>query len=79
MPSDSTIFARHWSRYSDAFEEAGLGFGYTKFTRWHGIRIDHLLSDRGLSVVQCRVGPDVGSDHRPLIATFNEAAEVSAR
>ncbi len=75
MPSDSTIFARHWSPYVDAFEAAGLGFGYTKFTRWHGARIDHLLTDRGLGIVQCRVGLDVDSDHRPLIATFIEAGE----
>lgn len=68
MPTDSAIFRRAWSAYPDAFDAAGWGFGRSKFTGWHGIRIDHVLSGPGLAARRCWVGPDVGSDHRPVIA-----------
>lgn len=68
MPTDSDIFQIFWSRYTDAFAAAGLGFGYTKYTRWHGIRIDHILAGTGWRCRRCWVGPDVGSDHRPVLA-----------
>ena len=68
LPCDSGIFRLFWSTYTDAFSSAGLGFGYTKFTRWHGIRIDHILAGSGWCCRRCWVGPDVGSDHRPVLA-----------
>lgn len=70
LPTDSAIYRRHWGDWSDAFEAAGLGFGYTKFTSWWGIRIDHVLFDRRWRAVACHVGPDIGSDHRPVMATL---------
>ena len=33
-----------------------------------GIRIDHLLTGPGLVPKVCEVGPDIGSDHLPVIA-----------
>lgn len=71
MPAESVIFRRLWSRYTDAFLAAGLGFGHTKFTRWFGVRIDHILAGPGWRIRRCWVGPDVGSDHRPLIADID--------
>jgi vancomycin resistance protein VanJ len=68
LPAESAIFGRYWSLYKDAFSVAGFGFGYTKYTRLIGIRIDHILVGRDWSVRRCFVGPDLGSDHRPLIA-----------
>jgi vancomycin resistance protein VanJ len=69
LPSDSAIYREHWTRWSDAFEVAGWGYGWTKFTRWWGIRIDHILFDPAdWQVIEARVGDDVGSDHRPVIA-----------
>ncbi len=35
-----------------------------------GIPIDHILSGGGLLLTDYRVGPDIGSDHLPLFATF---------
>ncbi len=67
LPGDSAIFRDNWSRYQDGFAVAGFGFGYTKFTRKWGIRIDHLLADQTWSVVSSYVGPDLGSDHHPVI------------
>jgi len=68
LPPESAIFRRSWSDYQDAFATAGLGWGYTKFTRWHGARIDHVLAGSEWRVERSWVGPDVGSDHHPLVA-----------
>jgi vancomycin resistance protein VanJ len=68
MPDESTIFRSHWQNFGDAFNVAGCGFGWTKSTRWHGIRIDHILVGPRWQTRMCYVGPDLGSDHRPLIA-----------
>ena len=68
MPADSPIYRRHLSSLMNAFSESGFGFGHSKFTRWFGIRIDHILAGPGWRSRRCRVGPDVGSDHRPVVA-----------
>jgi len=73
MPVESAIYQAVWGRQANAFNVAGLGFGYTKFSAkrgWsYGTRIDHILFDRDqLGCRECWVGADVGSDHRPLIA-----------
>jgi endonuclease/exonuclease/phosphatase (EEP) superfamily protein YafD len=72
MPPDSAIYASFWSGYWNAFSSAGLGFGYTEWPRVpvlrFGIRIDHILSGSNWRPRRCWVGPDVGSDHLPLIA-----------
>lgn len=66
---DSVIFQTYWTAYRNAFSEVGAGFGHTKFTRWFGARIDHILTATTLEPIACRVAADVGSDHRPLVAT----------
>jgi vancomycin resistance protein VanJ len=72
MPADSAIYRTFWAGYRNAFGEAGLGFGYTEWPEmrklWFGIRIDHVLCNDGWRPRSCWVGPDVGSDHLPLIA-----------
>jgi endonuclease/exonuclease/phosphatase (EEP) superfamily protein YafD len=66
--TDDPAFRRTWSDLRDAFESVGLGLGLTRFARGYGVRIDHVLAGPGWRVRGCRVGPDVGSDHRPVIA-----------
>jgi vancomycin resistance protein VanJ len=71
MPTASAIYRRYWAEYRNAFSNAGLGFGYTEWPRirgisW-GIRIDHVLTGSEWRCRSCWVGPDVGSDHLPLI------------
>jgi endonuclease/exonuclease/phosphatase family metal-dependent hydrolase len=68
LPCDSRIFRETWGRYTDSFEAAGWGWGWTKHTKWFGVRIDHIIAGPGWRVLSCRVGPDVGSDHRPVVA-----------
>jgi vancomycin resistance protein VanJ len=68
LPVDSAIYRDHWSRWANAFSRRGWGLGRTKWTRWFGARIDHVLANDDWRFARCWVGPDVGSDHRPVIA-----------
>ena len=68
MPVESQIYQRFWSQATNAYSQTGFGFGFTKFTRWHGVRIDHILLSDSWKVLEARVLSDVGSDHRPLEA-----------
>jgi endonuclease/exonuclease/phosphatase (EEP) superfamily protein YafD len=68
MPADSAIYQECWSQFDNAFAARGFGYGFTKFTRYHGIRIDHILTDRSWEIIVCRVGTDIGGDHRPVLA-----------
>ncbi len=66
MPVESAIYSDVWSGFGNGFSSCGLGYGHTKQTRWFGIRIDHVLMDDRWQCIGARVGPDLGSDHRPL-------------
>ncbi|WP_182864781.1 endonuclease/exonuclease/phosphatase family protein [Rhodopirellula sp. JC639] len=68
VPVESVFYRDYWSPYQNAFSIAGSGLGYTKYTRFHGIRIDHILADKNWDVLSAQVGPDLGGDHRPVIA-----------
>ncbi len=68
VPVDSDFYRRHWSSQQNALSIAGSGLNHTKFTRFHGIRIDHVLADSQWEVVSAEVGPDLGGDHCPVIA-----------
>jgi endonuclease/exonuclease/phosphatase (EEP) superfamily protein YafD len=65
---ESAIYRRYWGDLRNAFGRAGWGTGYTKYTRHWGARIDHVLTSDNIGTRSSFVGPDVGSDHRPLIA-----------
>lgn len=75
MPVESVIFRRYWSWLDNAFSAAGFGFGFTKVTEKlgmsYGARIDHVLYSPPWRCVRAWIGPDVGSDHLPLIAEFD--------
>lgn len=72
MPVESSIFRQHWGEFRNAFSCSGGGFGFTSMDIHQGIpipiRIDHILTGNGVKPLACEVGPDVGSDHRPVIA-----------
>ncbi|WP_178134107.1 endonuclease/exonuclease/phosphatase family protein [Vineibacter terrae] len=44
---------------------------------WLGIKIDHIMVGKGCAVAGYKVGPDVGSDHRPVAATIRCAHALS--
>ncbi len=67
MPVDSSLYRQNWSHFNNAFSTAGWGFGYTKWTRWHGVRIDQVLYGEEWKCIRAEVGPDVGSDHLPMM------------
>ena len=71
-PVDSTIYRLVWSSFKNAFSEVGLGYGWTQRVSVRGFyyssRIDHILTGKGLKPLLSEVGPDIGSDHLPLIA-----------
>jgi len=75
LPVESTIYRRHWSAFTDAFEAAGNGFGWSKREgRLLRVRIDHILTtDASPKPVGAWVGPDIGSDHRPVLADLKWA------
>ena len=68
LPVESVVYRTYWSDWANAFSEVGLGFGPTKFTRWFGVRIDHILHGPQWRARRSWVGPDIGSDHRPVFA-----------
>ena len=68
MPVESRIYRDNWANFRNAFNEAGIGWGTTKQTRWYGIRIDHILFTSPWRCRKAWVGPAMGSDHRPMIA-----------
>ncbi len=67
-PVESRIYQSHWAGWQNAFSQAGCGLGYTKYTRLYGVRIDHVLVTSHWRVLSVRVGPDLGGDHRPVVA-----------
>src|SRR5262249_27751782 len=67
-PPQRTPLAQVWGDYRDAFGFAGTGWGYTFFGCRTMVRIDHVLMGRGWYCRHCEVGPDVGSQHRPVLA-----------
>lgn len=72
MPIESAIYRTVWGNYANAFSKAGFGYGWTERSMVRGVpiavRIDHVLTNGGLVAHVCTVGPDVGSDHLPLMA-----------
>ncbi len=75
-PNMSTLYRAAWPGFTNAFNEAGFGFGYTApctnhkfwFNDVPWVRIDHILADEHWSVSACGVGRGKGSDHRLIWA-----------
>jgi len=73
LPVESPIYRTYWSSWYNAFSAAGWGFGGSEWPQGtagisFGIRIDHILSSFRWRPKRCWLGPDVGSDHLPLVA-----------
>jgi len=68
MPSDNSSMATLKTAMRFGFEEAGVGYGYTRPSKYPWFRIDHILSSPEWVFTRCWVGDDYGSDHLPLLA-----------
>jgi endonuclease/exonuclease/phosphatase (EEP) superfamily protein YafD len=73
LPRDSTIFRSALSGFADAFTDAGLGYGWTYYSRWTTVRIDHVLMGKNWYCQHCWVGPNLGSPHRLVVADLARA------
>jgi endonuclease/exonuclease/phosphatase (EEP) superfamily protein YafD len=67
MPVESRIYRDVYGDCANAFSTTGHGFGYTRVLKRFSARIDHVVACGGWTPLSARVGPDVGSDHLPLI------------
>lgn len=81
-PAFSSTLVESWKGYSNAFEAAGSGYGYTSpcntrsywpsNTPW--VRIDHILYPAGWTVHAADIGRTNGSDHRLIYADLTPDA-----
>jgi len=68
LPIESAIYRDNWGDLHNAFSDCGRGFGYSKFTDWFGIRIDHVLMSPHWRCADARVlSSPYGGDHAPLV------------
>jgi endonuclease/exonuclease/phosphatase (EEP) superfamily protein YafD len=67
-PPESPMFRDHWGDWQNAFSRLGRGLGGTRMNGWIRARIDHILADTAWTVVRSSLGPDLGSDHLPILA-----------
>lgn len=77
LPVESAVYRHFWSNWTNAFSTAGLGLGHTRHMRKMGTRIDHVLCGPEWRSTACWVGPDIGSDHWPVIADLEWTAPTS--
>ena len=70
MPIDENIYQQNFNKLGNAINVSSSGFNYTKFTKWHGIRIDHILFTKLYDAVSSDVLNGVGGDHRPVVTTL---------
>jgi endonuclease/exonuclease/phosphatase family metal-dependent hydrolase len=70
------VFGELASRLQDCFAVAGSGTGMTSPATSPARRLDAILADRSLSVVDCEVvgaaGVEAASDHRPVLAVLRQ-------
>jgi vancomycin resistance protein VanJ len=69
-PPESRAYRQVWAEWQNAFSLAGRGLGGTRQNGWIRARIDHILANRDLKVMDAWIGEDLGSDHLPIVATL---------
>ncbi|MCG5053268.1 MAG: endonuclease/exonuclease/phosphatase family protein [Myxococcales bacterium] len=69
----SDILREAFAGFTNAFSAVGFGFGSSKHTRWHAVRIDHVLVGPALAPVDVEVLASLGGDHRPLLVELSAA------
>jgi vancomycin resistance protein VanJ len=74
LPALSAIGRRHFSGLTDAFADAGSGFGYTFPAKHPWMRIDRVLGSDGVHFIDVRVATRGASDHRALFVDLELAS-----
>ncbi|HKU40127.1 MAG TPA: endonuclease/exonuclease/phosphatase family protein [Polyangiales bacterium] len=67
----SPVFERYLGDYSDGFQSASWGFGYTFPSGEPWMRLDRILASRELRFVSFQVGCETASDHRCVFAQID--------
>lgn len=78
MPTSSSVYRESFGDFTNAFESAAFGFGFTapckRFRHWPSNtpwqRIDHILTNGSWEIRECHIGEHDGSDHRLISATL---------
>lgn len=70
VPNSYTYFTIRGNR-QDAFQEKGFGIGRTYSSLSPTLRIDYLVADRSLPVIQCHKITVPWSDHFPLVTDLS--------
>lgn len=78
MPVESAIYRESWAALGNAFSRAGRGFALTRENGWIRVRIDHILYGRAWTARRSWMGPDLGSDHRPILADLTRRTAAAA-
>ncbi len=73
LPVESRIYRDWFGRCANAFSTAGRGFGWTRVLNRFSVRIDHILACGSWRPLSAEVGPELGSDHLPVIADLGIA------
>ncbi len=81
-PTVSELYGEAWHGFTNAFNQAGWGFGYTApcspHRHWFNdvpwVRIDHILTGSQWNVSTCGIGTGNGSDHRLIWAVVQRRA-----
>jgi endonuclease/exonuclease/phosphatase (EEP) superfamily protein YafD len=68
LTAEHPVYRRDWSAYANAFSSTGWGLGHTMVVGNTRLRLDHVLYGSEWRATRCWVGPEVGSDHRPIVA-----------
>lgn len=72
LPRESSVYRSLWHNFDSAFEKTTFGYGWTFHNTYRGVPIplalDHILTRGGAVPLTFFVGPEIRSDHRPIIA-----------
>ena len=63
LPGASAALRRELGQFSDAFRDAGWGFGYTYPQKYPWLRLDRVMASPSLKFSEFRVGCPAASDH----------------
>jgi vancomycin resistance protein VanJ len=67
LPVGSAILREQWSHLSNAFDQAGFGFGFTMHGGVYRFRIDHVLVSPSFRAERARVLKGYTMQHQPVV------------